>query len=149
MRATLKKMPENFWTNRYRDFAFCLLHLFIDLLKETAESQKRFLSLSIRCVVLLNIAPEVILRQGYGKPVDWWAMGVIFYEFLVGCAPFFGIHLRNCLDKSSVVSVVSRKKCTKYYFLKDFIVRNMMHNTIQTWVPKLLTCMVCEVNYHY
>ncbi|XP_056607631.1 microtubule-associated serine/threonine-protein kinase 2 isoform X1 [Triplophysa dalaica] len=36
------------------------------------------------------IAPEVILRQGYGKPVDWWAMGVIFYEFLVGCAPFFG-----------------------------------------------------------
>ncbi|XP_030288329.1 microtubule-associated serine/threonine-protein kinase 2 isoform X10 [Sparus aurata] len=36
------------------------------------------------------IAPEVILRQGYGKPVDWWAMGVILYEFLVGCAPFFG-----------------------------------------------------------
>ncbi|XP_067824719.1 microtubule-associated serine/threonine-protein kinase 3 [Heptranchias perlo] len=36
------------------------------------------------------IAPEVILRQGYGKPVDWWAMGVVLYEFLVGCAPFFG-----------------------------------------------------------
>ncbi|XP_035276240.1 microtubule-associated serine/threonine-protein kinase 3-like isoform X4 [Anguilla anguilla] len=36
------------------------------------------------------IAPEVILRQGYSKPVDWWAMGVILYEFLVGCVPFFG-----------------------------------------------------------
>ncbi|XP_042861257.1 microtubule-associated serine/threonine-protein kinase 3-like isoform X5 [Penaeus japonicus] len=36
------------------------------------------------------IAPEVILRQGYGKPVDWWAMGVILYEFLIGCVPFFG-----------------------------------------------------------
>ncbi|CAJ0951419.1 unnamed protein product [Ranitomeya imitator] len=36
------------------------------------------------------IAPEVILRQGYGKPVDWWAMGVIVFEFLVGCVPFFG-----------------------------------------------------------
>ncbi|KAM5323058.1 microtubule-associated serine/threonine-protein kinase 2 isoform 5-T5 [Glossophaga mutica] len=36
------------------------------------------------------IAPEVILRQGYGKPVDWWAMGVVLYEFLVGCVPFFG-----------------------------------------------------------
>ncbi|KAM6174074.1 microtubule-associated serine/threonine-protein kinase 2 [Erethizon dorsatum] len=36
------------------------------------------------------IAPEVILHQGYGKPVDWWAMGIILYEFLVGCVPFFG-----------------------------------------------------------
>ncbi|XP_069653456.1 microtubule-associated serine/threonine-protein kinase 1 isoform X2 [Haliaeetus albicilla] len=36
------------------------------------------------------IAPEVILRQGYGKPVDWWAMGIVLYEFLVGCVPFFG-----------------------------------------------------------
>ncbi|XP_072451872.1 microtubule-associated serine/threonine-protein kinase 4-like isoform X4 [Chiloscyllium punctatum] len=36
------------------------------------------------------IAPEVILRQGYGKPVDWWAMGIILYEFVVGCVPFFG-----------------------------------------------------------
>jgi len=36
------------------------------------------------------IAPEVILRQSYGKPVDWWSMGVILYEFLIGCVPFFG-----------------------------------------------------------
>ncbi|VDM16962.1 unnamed protein product [Hydatigera taeniaeformis] len=36
------------------------------------------------------IAPEVILRQGYGKPVDWWASGIILYEFLIGCVPFFG-----------------------------------------------------------
>uniref|UniRef100_A0A1Q3FEL8 non-specific serine/threonine protein kinase n=1 Tax=Culex tarsalis TaxID=7177 RepID=A0A1Q3FEL8_CULTA len=36
------------------------------------------------------IAPEVILRQGYGKPVDWWSMGIILYEFMVGCVPFFG-----------------------------------------------------------
>ncbi|VUZ50370.1 unnamed protein product [Hymenolepis diminuta] len=36
------------------------------------------------------IAPEVILRQGYGKPVDWWAAGIILYEFLIGCVPFCG-----------------------------------------------------------
>ena len=36
------------------------------------------------------IAPEVILRQGYGKPVDWWSAGIILYEFLIGCVPFFG-----------------------------------------------------------
>ena len=36
------------------------------------------------------IAPEVILRQAYGKPVDWWAMGIILYEFHVGVTPFYG-----------------------------------------------------------
>ena len=36
------------------------------------------------------LAPEVILRQGYGKPVDWWSMGIILYEFLVGLPPFYG-----------------------------------------------------------
>uniref|UniRef100_A0A914ZQV2 non-specific serine/threonine protein kinase n=2 Tax=Parascaris univalens TaxID=6257 RepID=A0A914ZQV2_PARUN len=36
------------------------------------------------------IAPEVILRQGYGKPVDWWALGIIIYEFLIGIVPFMG-----------------------------------------------------------
>ncbi|CAE1285272.1 MAST [Acanthosepion pharaonis] len=36
------------------------------------------------------IAPEVILRQGYGKPVDWWSMGIILFEFLTGYVPFFG-----------------------------------------------------------
>ncbi|XP_013784068.1 microtubule-associated serine/threonine-protein kinase 2-like isoform X2 [Limulus polyphemus] len=36
------------------------------------------------------IAPEVILLQGYGKPVDWWSMGIVLYEFLIGCVPFFG-----------------------------------------------------------
>ena len=36
------------------------------------------------------LAPEVILKQGYAKTVDWWSLGVILYEFLIGCVPFFG-----------------------------------------------------------
>ncbi|KAH8866370.1 Microtubule-associated serine/threonine-protein kinase 2 [Schistosoma japonicum] len=44
------------------------------------------------------IAPEVILRQGYGKPVDWWSMGIMLYEFLVGCVPFSGTTIEELFD---------------------------------------------------
>lgn len=33
-------------------------------------------------------APEVILGTGHGEGVDWWAVGVIMYEFLTGIPPF-------------------------------------------------------------
>ncbi len=36
------------------------------------------------------LAPEVILKQSYGKTVDWWSMGIILYEFLTSVAPFNG-----------------------------------------------------------
>eukprot|EP00005_Dracoamoeba_jomungandri_P008014 CAMPEP_0174266764 /NCGR_PEP_ID=MMETSP0439-20130205/31326_1 /TAXON_ID=0 /ORGANISM="Stereomyxa ramosa, Strain Chinc5" /LENGTH=794 /DNA_ID=CAMNT_0015353907 /DNA_START=93 /DNA_END=2474 /DNA_ORIENTATION=- len=36
------------------------------------------------------IAPEIFLSTGHGPPVDWWALGCICYEFLVGMTPFYG-----------------------------------------------------------
>jgi len=33
-------------------------------------------------------APEVLLRQGYGKECDWWSVGIILFECLVGYPPF-------------------------------------------------------------
>ena len=35
------------------------------------------------------LAPEVIFKMGHGKPVDWWAIGCIIYELLVGIPPFY------------------------------------------------------------
>ena len=44
------------------------------------------------------LAPEVILRQSYGKTVDWWSMGIILYEFLTSFAPFNGNDPKDLFD---------------------------------------------------
>lgn len=35
------------------------------------------------------IAPEVFMQEGYSNECDWWSVGVIMYEMLVGYPPFF------------------------------------------------------------
>lgn len=35
------------------------------------------------------IAPEVFGRGGYDETVDWWSLGVIFFEMVVGYPPFY------------------------------------------------------------
>ncbi|KAF8644118.1 hypothetical protein AX16_008647 [Volvariella volvacea WC 439] len=35
------------------------------------------------------LAPEVIQSDGHGKAADWWAVGILCYEMLVGYPPFY------------------------------------------------------------
>jgi calcium/calmodulin-dependent protein kinase I len=47
-------------------------------------------SLTQVCGSLDYIAPEILLHEHYGKPVDMWSVGVIIYMLLGGQPPFTG-----------------------------------------------------------
>ena len=40
------------------------------------------------CGTVEYIAPEVVERKEYNKAVDWWGLGAVLYELLVGKSPF-------------------------------------------------------------
>ena len=46
-------------------------------------------SASSFCGSVAYLAPEMLKKQGHGKAVDWYLLGVLLYEMLVGITPFF------------------------------------------------------------
>lgn len=45
------------------------------------------------------LAPEVIRREPYGFPVDWWCLGSVLYEMLVGLPPFYSTNTEEMYHK--------------------------------------------------
>lgn len=41
------------------------------------------------CGSFAYLAPEILQKQGHGKGVDWYLLGVLYYELLVGTPPFY------------------------------------------------------------
>ncbi|KAL5569984.1 hypothetical protein UlMin_026559 [Ulmus minor] len=44
------------------------------------------------------LAPEILLGTGHGATADWWSVGVILFELLVGIPPFNSDHPQQIFD---------------------------------------------------
>jgi len=68
------------------DFGLSKMDVTSDAGRESQDSQAAFSMVGTKEYV----APEVVLRKAYGKAVDWWAVGILLYELIVGQTPFEG-----------------------------------------------------------
>ena len=76
--------------------------------KKNEKNNKMTHNKNFSCVgTAYYVAPEVLNKNGYDKDIDWWSVGIIFFEMLVGYAPF-------CSKETSEV-------CFKVVNWKDYL----------------------------
>ncbi len=44
------------------------------------------------------LAPEILQNRNYGKSVDWYNLGVLLYEFMVGVPPYYSDELEKLYE---------------------------------------------------
>ena len=66
------------------------------------------------CGTAHYLAPEVIVRKGYNKMADWWTVGILLYELVVGAPPF------NDRSQSRVMNdILTREFQAREYMSKN------------------------------
>jgi len=45
------------------------------------------------------MAPELVLQNPHTKAVDWWSLGIILYELVVGIPPFLGENINEIFEQ--------------------------------------------------
>ncbi|XP_069600688.1 microtubule-associated serine/threonine-protein kinase 1-like [Ranitomeya imitator] len=113
--------------------------------KESAEDIAREYQDREFCGTPCYIAPEVILKEGYGRPIDWWAMGIILHEFLLGSIPFDGDTV-NEVFKTVLFGGAFQIK--DHPFLNDLDFDNLLSQKPE-YVPQLSSDMdtSCFINH--
>lgn len=68
------------------------------------------------------LAPEMVMHQGHDFSVDWWALGILIYEMLIGVTPFYNRERKLLLLKIRQSKVVfPDKKKYKIDYSDEFV----------------------------
>ncbi|XP_014245146.1 ribosomal protein S6 kinase beta-1-like isoform X2 [Cimex lectularius] len=51
------------------------------------------------CGTIEYMAPEILMRSGHGKAVDWWSLGALMYDMLTGAPPFTAENRKRTIEK--------------------------------------------------
>jgi len=72
------------------------------------------------------LAPEVIQKQGHGKAVDWWSLGILCYELSTGQPPFYSENLHTMYRKIRTEDVVYPDNLSAHCidFIKKLLIRD-------------------------
>ncbi|MCQ2815936.1 MAG: protein kinase [archaeon] len=78
------------------------------------------------CGSIAYLAPEMLWRTGHGKPVDWYLLGVLFYEMLVGIPPFFNKSKQKIFNniKNADLQIPSFVSAKASKLLQDLLVKD-------------------------
>ena len=95
------------------------------------------------------LAPEFLAQRGYGKPVDWWALGCVLYEMLFAENPFETGDLKKTFTRICEVGMNS----DKLYIPEDYASQHphgadMIRGLLTKEATRLGTNGVPEVHAH-
>ncbi|XP_032735528.1 ribosomal protein S6 kinase beta-2 isoform X3 [Lontra canadensis] len=84
--------PENIMLNsqghiKLTDFGLCKESIHEDAVTHTF------------CGTIEYMAPEILVRSGHNRAVDWWSLGALMYDMLTGSPPFTAENRKKTMDK--------------------------------------------------
>lgn len=79
------------------------------------------------------IAPEVLSQKGYSMECDWWSLGVIMFEMLIGYPPFYAD------DSVKTCSYILEHK-------KRFVIPEEAKNTLSAECIDLMSKLICDAD---